>query len=791
MPLQPFEQRRRQTAAKLAALMLANAFIFQEQLSGLDERVNPIRTMLPHRDFITAVASHWSMIIEEINCVPIFKVARDILQALPGSIDSEISIKGLAQCALEIVTKKAALRHDLMGRIYHLLLLEAKYLGTYYTSIPAATLLLKIALDPDNWPLVDWSRNDHLSTFRISDLACGTGTLLMAASQTITDNFVSGKLREDERVEAGALHDLHKCIVEEMLYGYDVLPSAVHLTASTLALLAPEICFHNMHLYSLPMGRMQSGQIYLGSIDYISASTARTQLNLMDGLEIGAEDVATGDQGSVAPLPQLDLCVMNPPFVRSVGSNLLFGSMPDHRGVMQGELARRIRATNLSASSTVGLGSVFTAVADRHLKEGGRLALVLPAAAATGIAWGKTRALMENGYVLELLISSHDPERWNFSENTDLSEVLIIARKRRASESMVSTASARVRFANLWHNPRSSAHALALGESLASTTPADVGCALPISHGVSELSVGSQKFGEVIEFRWGDLRGVPWIGGAFAQTDLVRAAWLLRQGSLYFAGQNHAPQIPVRRLGEMATLGPDRRDIADGFTVSLRKTSYPALIGNNAETMRRLGAWPNRWLSPRAEAAPGRPRRDVGLLWPRAGSIMLAERVRLSTQYTLAVRMSERCLSNVWWPVCLRQPDEGAEKALALWLNSSPGLLAVIAHRIPTEGPWVQFKKPTLELLPVLDPHALSASQKLRLAAYYDSIENEELAPFQQMASDPLRAEIDDTLSLILDLPSLAWLRASLAEEPVICGRPRADTERPEDVEDALQLELL
>jgi hypothetical protein len=55
-----------------------------------------------------------------------------------------------------------------------------------------------------------------------------------------------------------------------------VLPSAVHLTASTLALLAPETCFHKMQLYSLPLGRMQSGQIYLGSIDYISAALVRT-----------------------------------------------------------------------------------------------------------------------------------------------------------------------------------------------------------------------------------------------------------------------------------------------------------------------------------------------------------------------------------------------------------------------------------------------------------------------------------------------------------------------------------
>jgi hypothetical protein len=68
-----------------------------------------------------------------------------------------------------------------------------------------------------------------------------------------------------------------------------------------------------------------------------------------------------------------------PPFVRSVGGNLLFGSIPDQRGEMQAELARRLRENDLSASSTAGLGSVFTAVADRHVKEGGRIALVLPA----------------------------------------------------------------------------------------------------------------------------------------------------------------------------------------------------------------------------------------------------------------------------------------------------------------------------------------------------------------------------------------------------------------------------
>ena len=33
-------------------------------------------------------------------------------------------------------------------------------------------------------------------------------------------------------------------------------------------------------------------------------------------------------EGAKATLPQLDLAIMNPPFTRSVGGNLLFGSLP-------------------------------------------------------------------------------------------------------------------------------------------------------------------------------------------------------------------------------------------------------------------------------------------------------------------------------------------------------------------------------------------------------------------------------------------------------------------------------
>jgi hypothetical protein len=770
MPPLPFEQRRRETTAKLAALMLANAFIFQEQLSALDENVEPIGAVLSKRNFINETAQHWQMIIDEINYVPIFKVARDILLAMPA--DADDALRRLAKRSLEIVSKKAALRHDLMGRIYHLLLLEAKYLGTYYTSVPAATLLLKLSLAIDQWPELNWTDRQTLENFRIADLSCGTGTLLMAASQALTDNYIKFRISEDKQVDDAALRGLHKLIIEEMLYGYDVLPSAVHLTASTLALLAPETCFENMHLYSLPMGRMQSGQIYLGSIDYISADTIRTQLDLMSP-GIGAEKVGAEEYQSVAPLPPLDLCVMNPPFVRSVGGNLLFGSLPDQRGEMQTELSRRVRENNLSASSTAGLGSVFTAVADRHIKDGGRIALVLPAAVMTGIAWKKTRDLINYGYVLETVISSHDSERWNFSENTDLSEVLLIARKRdRRASKKKPLVKHSTQFINLWRNPRTSAHSLAMGEEVLRGAPAPIGGARSVTHAIAEIVVGAEKYGETVEIPWDEVKKGPWIGCAFAQTNLIRTAWMLNSGHLYRPGRNQTVEIPIQPLKNIASLGPDRRDIADGFTVSNRKTRYPALIGHSADNIRTIEVEPNKWLAPRTTAAAGRPERDVGLLWPRAGTVMIAERSRLNTQRALAVRLSERGLSNVWWPVSLHKEDERAEMVLALWLNSTLGILSLAAHRVPTEGAWVQFKKPTIENLPVLDVLALSETQLKHLAGAYRTLAACELNTIQNMSDDPTRAAADDAFAKVLGLPSLDDLRAELANEPVICNRP-------------------
>jgi len=111
--------RRRETAAKVAALTLANAFIFQEQLSAVEKRVQPLRKILASRDIIGSFEEHWNFICSTINYVPIFRIAREILLTLPSGSKSDEAVKQLARRALVICSEKAALRHDLMGRVYH------------------------------------------------------------------------------------------------------------------------------------------------------------------------------------------------------------------------------------------------------------------------------------------------------------------------------------------------------------------------------------------------------------------------------------------------------------------------------------------------------------------------------------------------------------------------------------------------------------------------------------------------------------------------------------------------
>jgi hypothetical protein len=96
----------------------------------------------------------------------------------------------------------------------------------------------------------------------------------------------------------------------------------------------------------------------------------------------------------------------------------------------------------------------------------------------------------------------------------------------------------------------------------------------------------------------------------------------------------------------------------------------------------------------------------------------------------------------------------------------------------------VQFKKPTLENLPVLNVLELEDNQLSQLASVYDEFRNSDLQVLHSLTEDPVRIEFDNAIASIFSLPSISPLRSLLAREPFISDESLVSPERDTTVED-------
>jgi hypothetical protein len=638
------QEKDRAAALRIGCLVLFNALAFQDRLAAANEDVPTVNETLGQG--ISELRQAWRDICDNIDYVPVFELAADILGVL-GDGPEEVQGPVLDHLVKAMEDTRRLGGHDLSGRLFHTLLTDAKFTGAYYTSVPAATLLSRLVFH--NWPSgVDWSDHEFPSSLNVADLACGTGTLLMAVAS------------EAERLhtEAGGQDSpsLHKAMVEHALHGYDVQLSAVHFAATGLAMLNPDIQFDRMNLYVMPLGS-EGSNISLGSLDFLGVSEAAVQFALStDSTGVatrGAERVSGegsrgAEEGVTATLTDLDLAIMNPPFTRSVGGNLLFGSLPQaERRKLQTELSRRLKSRQ--ASATAGLGAAFVAAAAPKLRPGeGRLALVLPATVCTGPSWGQTRSLIEGDFKLDMVISSHDPQRWNFSDSTDLSEALLVATRRQEGEDPEEH---RTTLVNFWQNPDGVLDAHRVAQAINAATPANFE-----GSGTALLEVDGRHVGEVLSVPESIFVGRKWPGVQFARADLIRSAFrLLDDGDLWVPGQAKTSEVPLCRLDQIGQVGPDRRRLVDGFDRTNSVTAYPMVEGHDTEQRKSLTCSPDSYLAPLAVPRGGQRPGYGDHLWQQSSCLLVSERLWLETTRVVAMRSDTRVLSNVW----LARPRSG------------------------------------------------------------------------------------------------------------------------------------
>jgi type I restriction-modification system DNA methylase subunit len=743
-----------------AGLLIIDALVLSEIIAARRKEVPTLSILLQSANLKKEIENSWQYIIKKINYQPVLQIALDVLRNMSASPTFDKQLRNLVELAYDMASSRVLLRHDLFGRIYHRLLLGelVKYYATYYTSIPAARLLARLLVNlPSTLDAKDVPPKYGGEPLRVVDFACGSGTLLSAVYKELDTlhRISSERLRIDE---------LHKYLIEEGLWGFDVLHHAVHLAATVLFLHNP-IPVDKSKLYALRLG--DGDGRYLGSINFLTSPKLSGDMVLAGQIAGGIEEVSVSKREAASiELPLFHICIMNPPFTRSVGGNLLFGSLPKkERAALRKRLSEILNEKGLAGIGQAGLGAVFVFLADKYLVEGGRIGLVLPRAVLSGVAWEKVREKLLSSYHIEYIITSYEiNNQWNFSENTDLSEILLIARKRRAEEEAVFTI-----FANLWRKPKNELESIHLGSQLKHLHQSAALYNIENSN-VSQHSLKLQgaKIGEAYSARLEDLNfGVY---NFFSQMELNRTSILLRKGIVYTPDQGIVGHIKLTTLSDLgATIGPDVKQVHSVFRRESARSFYNAFWDYDSNLVNTIQQRPNSYLEPKDS-------RKARQLLTKRGQLLIVERAWLKTYPVLAIHLNNAVLSNVWWPVKL--DDISLSKFLSVWINSTFGFLLFSSIAEVTRGPWIKIKKKYLQNMYVLDINKLNKHQRDALLQLYDkqvtSAKISELrfkAPPEEFAQPDARKIIDEEICNILGLKlNLGTLYRMLSTEPMLTG---------------------
>ena len=725
---------------RIAGAIIANALIFHERIAGVHKHIRPLDHVCgrhvdnPKQTTLDA----WDSILA-INYWPIFDAAKNIIHLLPAREASQIL--EILKNAAESIRKAGLLyEHDLTGHIFQRLIIDRKYLAAFYTLPESAALLARLAIA--KMQNIDWQDTQAIGRLRIADFACGTGALLAAIYDQITACH--------ERT-GGNAEKLHPLMIEQVLYGCDVMPYAVHITASTLSGKQPIRTYDNSRLYTMPYGRQEDKTVRIGSLEFLDKPEQRVLFHTGDPAKrIGkAGEEITDLLKANVPDQSLDMVIMNPPFTSATNHegahadvvNPAFAAFGATEEDMD-EMGKRLNALGKGTCyhGNAGIASAFAALANKKLKPGGVLALVLPLTAAVGSSWQKIRTLLVKDYEeVEVVSIAATGKDMAFSADTGMADCLIVGRKRKNGE----TPNSQTRFISLLRRPAGFVASAEIAKRL--TTTKTIRNLEDGPFGGDEVFCGQEKMGETIQATVHQTKPT-WNTVRIRDYSLPQTAYKLTQSQLWLPGQSRL-NLKIVTLEDVGKLGLLSRDIT-GTTGTVprgpftktqpsRAATYPALWNHHSKLETQIICQPDCQLLVR----PGMEEK-ANKVWETAG------RAHLNTQFTFGAQplsvafTKHKSIGGSAWPnVNFAKKDW--DYAFALWSNCTLGLLCFWWHSTRQQSSKASMSIRAAETLPVLDFRALSQAQIAQAKAIFNEFKNKRFAPAYLADMDKTRAELD------------------------------------------------
>jgi len=684
----------------------------------------------------------------------------DVVSKLPESATDIIKrvimvIKALAPEKIE---------HDVLGKVFHELIpfKIRKAVAAFYTNNEAAEILASLAIEKPG--------------AKVMDLACGSGTLLVASYR-----------RKKELLHfAGKEFSLenHRKFLEHDLTGVDIMPFAAHLAVMHLSLQALLCETEKVRIAVWDSTELKPNMSIPAIYSELKAAYKKPTLDMFGENKLAIPEDAHIKKGAITlegigaeeiPLEKVDLVIMNPPFTRQE-------RLPKDYKI---SLQNRLRDYGDKLNGRLGLHGYFVLLADRFVKQNGKVAYVLPATTLRITSTKGVRELLLD-YELEHIVTTY--QKAAFSEGAQFREILLLAKKTKTKQE----SSCLFTFIKKLPNTLNEAKVLAskLGELKNKINEQEV----YISENLSAKKVGQNKLRENSDnlFRYiacedlrlvnmwetieerGKGKLVPFssalknlhgrivegararvnvlrspIGSAFIVCDAERAA---KKNDLWVVKDKNEVTITTENLIDHGLVQIPKKSLVFGLR---RFSGISSIDLSNKLDYIVVDKFPSIETFFQS--------RDIKKIlsdlpkWKkyvshRMAKLLIADRFDMSASgtkllawYTSMPMAGYSLVLNV-----TGLKDEDA-KMFTIWFNSTINVLQIFLGRIETRGAWMAFRQYVMSSFFVLNPSSLTKSQKQKILKTFEDIKDAEFPSLlkQLRLSHPVRQRID---KLILEI---------------------------------------
>ena len=718
LPVSQKEERR--NAATLGALLLVNAMILSHRLAPRFSEVgaDSIQRLRFAAKPYAGCRRAWGTILAK-DYAPVFVPALAALEVLKDPAHARI-LNHLAESALDASGAMSDFSYDHSGPLFHRILGKRGMAdGAFYTNNLAALLLAGLAIprNPDR-------------TLRVLDPACGTGTLLLAAMDTIKRHVLADHPRTDTE-------KLHKHLVEKFIHGLDINHHATQLAAMNLTLGAPTVDYERMNIATVREG-IHEGKPYSGSLELLpqdnqlSLDSLQPPMPTLDALQ-GATDSARFDP------TDMDVVITNPPYTEINKRLSKLSSQDDrvqmgsHFRAMKDRLAATDPSTKELLKGTRALGPYFLPLANHLLKaNSGTLALVRPTTSLTAPAGMAERRFFTEHFHVETVVTSHAPDTGNgiginFSESTSLNESLLVMRRRQSGSDCPPT-----KTISLHRQPSSRAEVLELIEAI--------------------------EDGDVREFG----RSALWPAERIKAGDWSFANWYDAKLAEYAIQLDSSKRLVA--LGDLATIVMPNPNFGKVYepAENSAEARWPMFESASSEIIQVMRPYPSSAVRVKAGA-------DLrhGKSIDKPTRAFLSFRVPPGSARVLAFHSAVPALSTAFNGLAIMS-EPTYEFAIVAFLNSTLGWIQVLNNRA-FKLAYTRIKPKTAKQLKVPPPDSPHIGA---LIAAYKELEMRMVAQNRDSVDCPVRIALDRVAAEAagMGVGDVAEIRRRIAMEPSVAG---------------------